>query len=149
MFFAALHELGERDAAARVQTLLELVGLAEAADRPVRGYSSGMRARLSLARALLGSPPLLLLDEPTQNLDPLAAARFRELALHLARDQGAGILLATHDLHEAVEVCDRIIVVAAGRQVLETAASGLDAEQLEEVFLDVVGAADTGVETRA
>ena len=89
-FFAALHGLRRSEALRDSAELLDLVGLAEAAERPVRGYSSGMRARLSLARALLAGPPLLLLDEPTRSLDPLAAAEFREMAVRLTRERRAG-----------------------------------------------------------
>jgi ABC-2 type transport system ATP-binding protein len=137
-FFGALVGLPRREAAIRGERLLEAVGLGDAADRPVLGYSSGMRARLSLARALLADPPLLLLDEPTGNLDPLAAARFRESASHLVNKRGTGILFATHDLHEAVAISTRILVLAAGRTVLEEAAQGLDAVRLESAFLDAV-----------
>lgn len=139
-FFAALHGMRRRQALARAAELLEVVGLTEAADRPVRAYSSGMRARLSLARALLGRAPLLLLDEPTQNLDPLAASRFRDTAISLAGEQGAGILLATHDLHEAVAISTRIVVLAGGRSVLEEPGGALDAVRLESAFLEAVQA---------
>ena len=138
MFFAALHGMRRRQAAARVARLLETVGLEDAADRPVRGYSSGMRARLSLARSLLAEPPVLLLDEPTQNLDPLAATAFRDTATWLAAERGAGILFATHDLHEAVAISHRIVVLSAGRCVFEQPAVGMDAVRLEAEFLDAV-----------
>jgi ABC-2 type transport system ATP-binding protein len=137
-FFAALVGLPRRRAAARAELLLDAVGLADAADRPVLGYSSGMRARLALARALLADPPLLLLDEPTRNLDPLAAIRFRESAARLAAERGTGILFATHDLHEAVAISSRILVLGAGRVVLEESARGLDAPRLESAFLAAV-----------
>jgi len=137
-FFAALVGLSRREAAARAERLLSEVGLTEAADRRVVGYSSGMRSRLSLARALLAEPPLLLLDEPTRNLDPLAAADFRETVSRLVRDRRTGILFATHDLHEAVAISDRIVVLARGRTVLEESARSLDAVQLESAFLDAV-----------
>jgi ABC-2 type transport system ATP-binding protein len=137
-FFAALVGIPRREAAARVELLLDAVGLSDAADRPVLGYSSGMRARLSLARALLADPPVLLLDEPTRNLDPLAAARFRESSSRLARGRGTGILFATHDLHEAVAMSTRILVLSAGRIVLEQPARGLDAVRLESAFLEAV-----------
>jgi ABC-2 type transport system ATP-binding protein len=137
-FFAALHGMRGPTAASRVQELLNVVQLADVADRPVRGYSSGMRARLGLARALLADPPLLLLDEPTRSLDPLAAARFQEAAISLARDRGAGILLATHDLHEAVAVSDKVVILSAGRKILEEDSTGLDAARLQAKFLEAV-----------
>ncbi len=139
-FFAALHSVGAGRSKDRVNALLEAVGLVDAADRPVRNYSSGMRARLALARAMLGEPPLLLLDEPTGSLDPLAAARFRETMVALTRDRGTAILLATHDLHEAVEVSDRVVVLSAGSIVLEETTAGMDAARLEQAFLAAVSA---------
>jgi ABC-2 type transport system ATP-binding protein len=139
IFFSALHGIGKEEAAARADELLAQVGLVDAADRGVLAYSSGMRARLALARALLASPPLLLLDEPTHSLDPLAAAGFREMALALANERGAGILFATHDLHEAVATSTRVVVLASGRVVYEHSTSGMDATQLEAAFLEAVG----------
>jgi ABC-2 type transport system ATP-binding protein len=137
-FFAALVGIPRHQATARATQLLDAVGLTDVADRPVLGYSSGMRSRLSLARALLADPALLLLDEPTRNLDPLAAARFRETAMQLAGERRTGILFATHDLHEAVAISTRILVLAAGRIVLEEPARGLDPGRLESAFLDAV-----------
>jgi ABC-2 type transport system ATP-binding protein len=143
-FFAAMVGIPRREAAGRSERLLEAVGLADAADRPVLGYSSGMRARLSLARAMLADPPLLLLDEPTRNLDPLAATRFRESASRLAGEMGDGILFATHDLHEAVAISTRILVLSAGRIVLEEPARDLDAARLESAFLAAVESSGDG-----
>jgi ABC-2 type transport system ATP-binding protein len=143
-FFAALHGFRRQQALRDAAELLDLVGLAEAADRPVRGYSSGMRARLSLARALLAAPPLLLLDEPTRSLDPLAAIEFREMAVRLTRGRQAGILLATHDLHEAAAVSDRIVVLAAGRVMLDEPATGMEPARLESAFLEAVRARHAG-----
>jgi ABC-2 type transport system ATP-binding protein len=140
MFFAALVGLSRREAAPRTHELLEEVRLTEAADRRVGEYSSGMKARLSLARALLADPPLLLLDEPTRNLDPLSAAHFRESASRLASERGAGILFATHNLHEAVAISNRILVLSAGRVVLEEQTEGMDAVRLEAAFLEAVRA---------
>jgi ABC-2 type transport system ATP-binding protein len=137
-FFAALVGMPRPKASARAAELLEAVGLAEAADRPVLGYSSGMRARLSLARSLLADPPVLLFDEPTRNLDPLAATSFRTTATRLAGERGTGILFATHDLHEAAAISTRVLVLSAGRVVLEEPALGMDAARLESAFLDAV-----------
>ena len=143
-FFAALHGLRRSEALRESAELLDVVGLSEAAERPVMGYSSGMRARLSLARALLAAPPLLLLDEPTRSLDPLAAVEFREMAVRLTRERQAGILLATHDLHEAAAVSDRIVVLAAGRVMLDEPGAGMDPARLESAFLEAVQARQAG-----
>jgi ABC-2 type transport system ATP-binding protein len=143
-FFAAMVGIPRREAAARADRLLDAVGLTDAADRPVLGYSSGMRARLSLARAMLADPPLLLLDEPTRNLDPLAAARFRASVSRLAGERADGILFATHDLHEAVAISTRILVLSAGRIVLEEPARDLDAARLESAFLAAVESGGDG-----
>jgi ABC-2 type transport system ATP-binding protein len=128
-----------RAAAARASELLTDVGLEEAADRRVSGYSSGMRARLSLARALLREPPALLLDEPTQSLDPVAAAEFRVTILRLAADRGSAVLLATHNLHEAAALAQRTVLLASG-SVVCTKPSGTDAFELESTMVAAAGA---------
>jgi ABC-2 type transport system ATP-binding protein len=137
-FFAALFGIPRDEAKERSALLLDSVGLADAADRRVLGYSSGMRARLSLARALLADPPLLLLDEPTRNLDPLAASSFRERAISLSSERGTGILFATHDLHEAAAISTRILALSAGRIVLKQPTKDLDARRLESAFLAAI-----------
>ena len=130
-FFAVLHGLHRRAAARRTEELLEELGLTNAADRRFDGYSSGMRARLSLARALLGEPPVLLLDEPTRNLDPAATADFHETLSELARRRKTSILMTTHDLHEAAEVADRTLALVAGK-VAFTRDHGVSPRELEQ-----------------
>jgi ABC-type multidrug transport system ATPase subunit len=139
-FFCALHGFSREASERQTDELLGTVGLTAAADRPVRGYSSGMRARLSLARALIGSPPVLLLDEPTRALDPIAARAFRETIKGLAHDEGAAILLATHDLQEAVALADRVVVLSRGSIVHEARSAGINASELEEAFVEAVAA---------
>lgn len=114
-FFAVLHGLNRAEAKSRAHELLDEVDLSEAADRRFDGYSSGMRARLSLARALLNRPSILLLDEPTRNLDPLASVVFRETVLRLVHEHRSSVLFATHDLHEAAGLADRVIGLDRGR----------------------------------
>ncbi len=138
-FYAALHGIRRGEAGTIVSRLLERVGLTDAADRPVRTYSSGMRVRLSLARALIGDPPALLLDEPTRSLDPIAAGSFRELAKQLAAE-GRSILLATHDLGEAAAVADQVVALDRGRIALASAAVDYDAEGLQAALIGAVGA---------
>lgn len=113
-FFAGLRGLSPRAARTSADAALERVGLSTAARDVVARYSTGMRQRLAFARALLGDPALLLLDEPTRSLDPEAADQVRALLRVLAQS-GRTILIATHTLAEAAAVCDRVAIVAGGR----------------------------------
>lgn len=114
-FFGRLSELSRAQSRDRTTELMELLDLADAADRRVDGYSSGMRSRLSLARALLLAPPVLLLDEPSRALDPRAAGELRRIVAELARSEGCAVLWVTHDLHEAAELGSRVAALDAGR----------------------------------
>jgi ABC-2 type transport system ATP-binding protein len=110
---------------ARVQHLLELLGIADAADRVVRGYSGGMKRRLDVGLGLVHGPEVLFLDEPTTGLDPEArAAMWEELAV-LAREELLTILLTTHYLEEADALTDRLAIVSRGRVVVEGTAEEL------------------------
>ena len=100
----------------RIHEILELVDLTGAADRKVKGYSLGMRQRLGLGAALLHRPELLILDEPTNGLDPAGMREIRELLRRLA-DQGITVFLSSHLLHEVEQVCDRVTVLAKGKAV--------------------------------
>jgi fluoroquinolone transport system ATP-binding protein len=97
-----------------VDSLLERVDLADAADRPVATYSKGMQMRLNLARALLNRPEMLFLDEPTSGLDPVHAVAVREL-IRAQADQGRTVFLTTHDMATADQLCDRVAFMAGGR----------------------------------
>ncbi len=98
----------------RVDDVLHQVGLTEAANRRVREFSLGMRQRLGLAAALLGDPPVLLLDEPANGLDPAGMAWLRTLLRDLARE-GRTVLLAGHVLSEVARTVDDVVIVSAGR----------------------------------
>lgn len=98
----------------RVTSLLERVGIAESAHRPIRTYSKGMQQRLGIAQALLNDPRLLLLDEPMSGLDPIGRRFVRDLLLEL-RAQGRSILFSTHIIPDAEFVCDRIALMRAGQ----------------------------------
>jgi ABC-2 type transport system ATP-binding protein len=104
--------------ARRVEEVLEQVGLAEAARRRVRGYSLGMRQRLGIATALLGEPPVLVFDEPTNGLDPDGVRWARELFRRLA-DEGRTVFVSSHAMSEMEAIADRLVVVNRGRLVAE------------------------------
>jgi ABC-2 type transport system ATP-binding protein len=110
--FAKLH----RAPSVRVPALLERVGLTDAASRKVRTYSSGMKQRLLIARALVNDPRVLFLDEPTKGLDPSSAREVRSIIREHARG-GATVFLTTHYMEEADELCDRVAFLAAGKIV--------------------------------
>ena len=111
--------LGGAKLRSRVDTLLELMGLSDAANRVVSGYSGGMKRRLDIALGLVHSPPVLFLDEPTTGLDPEArVALWAELGT-LARLETLTILLTTHYLEEADVLADRLAIVSRGRIVVE------------------------------
>jgi ABC-2 type transport system ATP-binding protein len=102
----------------RIDEVLRLVGLEEAADKRVKAYSQGMRQRLGVANALLGEPELLVLDEPTNGLDPSGMREFRRLLRRLA-DDGTTVFVSSHLLAEVEAMCDRVGVMAQGRLVAE------------------------------
>ena len=113
-------------APARADELLAQVGLTEYAGRRVGGYSLGMRQRLALAQALLGDPPVLLLDEPANGLDPAGIAWLRQFLRGLAA-QGRTVLVSSHVLSEVQQTVDEVVVVARGRLVRQGSLASLDA----------------------
>ena len=123
-YFAALYHVPPGETAARIAQILEQVHLTDRADDYVEKFSTGMRQRLVLARALLPAPSLLLLDEPTVGLDPQAARDLRERVLEL-RDEGRTVLLTTHYMEEADQLCDRIAIVDHGKVVALDTPEGL------------------------
>jgi ABC-2 type transport system ATP-binding protein len=113
-YFAALYGVPRSGTASRIEQALGAVELQDRADDYVERFSTGMRQRLVLARALLPDPELLLIDEPTVGLDPQSAAHMRERISGL-RDEGRTILLTTHYMEEADQLCDRIAIIDHGR----------------------------------
>ncbi|MET7985140.1 MULTISPECIES: ATP-binding cassette domain-containing protein [unclassified Streptomyces] len=112
----------------RVDELLERFGLADAARRPVKGYSGGMRRRLDVALGLVHRPEVLFLDEPTTGLDPEARGAMWDEIARLAGDDGLTILLTTHYLEEADRLAGRVAIVDRGRVVVEGAPDELKGE---------------------
>ncbi|RSM97683.1 export ABC transporter ATP-binding protein [Nonomuraea sp. WAC 01424] len=113
-FFARLHGLRGGRVRARVEEVLELAGLAERADDPVKDYSGGMKRRLNIGVGLLHRPPLLILDEPTAGVDPQSRNAILESVAALA-GEGVGVLYTTHYMEEAERLCDRIGIIDLGR----------------------------------
>jgi ABC-2 type transport system ATP-binding protein len=128
-FFGALVGLSGRNLRKRIDECIERVDLTSHLDRRLGGFSSGMRVRLTVARALLGDPSVLFFDEPTRAVDPVHAEDLRRLIRHeLVEKGGKTVILATNLLEEAWEVCDRVAVVNHGRIVALGPPRELDAE---------------------
>jgi sodium transport system ATP-binding protein len=140
LFFGQLNQLSRSAADQRISHLAEQFHLAESLNRQVRTLSTGTVQRLSLARALLHRPRVLLLDEPTRSLDAIAAAEFRRfLKSEIMRDGHTSLLFASHTLPEVELLADRVAVIHAGRLLACDTPSKLrqttDASSLENVFL--------------
>ncbi|MBL8154425.1 MAG: ABC transporter ATP-binding protein [Anaerolineae bacterium] len=112
----------------RIQTLLETVGMADRADRRARGYSTGMKQRLGLAAALLSDPDLIILDEPTNGLDPAGIQEIRTLIRQLVDQHGKTVFLSSHMLNEVEQVCDRVAIIHRGQLIREGTVESLLAE---------------------
>ncbi len=117
-FFGRLCGLGGKMLRDRSRELLALVGLEEAADRRVGGYSKGMLQRIGLAQALVQEPRLLVLDEPTAGVDPAGSREIRDLILKL-KQRGITVMLCSHLLSQVQEICDRIGIMHYGKLVRE------------------------------
>jgi ABC-2 type transport system ATP-binding protein len=128
-YTAQLNRLGD-GAEARIDEVLHQVGLTDVADRKTRSYSRGMRQRLGLADALVKRPSVLILDEPTVNIDPEGVRETLGLIAQLRAEQHVTVLLSSHLLHQVEQICDRIGIFVSGRLAavgtVDTLASQLD-----------------------
>jgi ABC-2 type transport system ATP-binding protein len=146
---ARLFGMSRDDADVRAQALLELVELEDAADRRIKGYSGGMKRRLDLASALVHSPDVLFLDEPTTGLDPASRLTVWEEVRRI-NQLGTTVFLTTQYLEEADQLCDRLAIIDNGKIVREGTPAELkrelrarlglaDEPTLDDVFLDATG----------
>lgn len=128
VFFAAMNNITGSRARERIASVAQQMGINEHLSRQVRTFSTGMTHRLGLARAVLHNPPILLLDEPTRSLDPLAAADLRRLLKEdLVHRNGTTLLFASHTLSEIEEIADRMILLDEGQVVACDTPRGLRA----------------------
>jgi ABC-2 type transport system ATP-binding protein len=124
----------------RIEEVLEIVSLKDRADDKVKTYSLGMKQRLGIAQALLGKPSILILDEPTNGLDPMGIRDIRNLLLQLNKHHGITIIISSHLLDELQKICQQIVVIRDGEMIWsgEKEALAKESESLEEAFIELV-----------
>jgi ABC-2 type transport system ATP-binding protein len=142
------HLYGVDDLKGRIAALERELELGDILDRPTGKLSSGQKTRVSLAKALINEPRVLLLDEPTASLDPDTADWVRAHLARYCRDTGASLLLASHNMLEVERMCDHVLMMKAGRIVDEGAPRQLISrygrQTMEEVFLDIARGTSAG-----
>jgi ABC-2 type transport system ATP-binding protein len=116
-FYASLYHISRQQGNQRIEELLDLVGLSGEGDIRFQNYSTGMRQKLAIARGLLSQPQLLFVDEPTRSLDPVSARNVRRFFKEKVAGAGKTVVLATHNLEEAEQLCDRLAIMNHGRVV--------------------------------
>lgn len=126
---AVLARTGNYFDAKRIDEVLNLVGLSQYANNRTKTYSTGMKQRLGLAAALLNDPDLLILDEPSNGLDPQGIQEMRGMLQNLAKNEGKTIFLSSHLLHEVEQICDRVAIIRKGQLIREGDVSELLAQQ--------------------
>ena len=134
-FYGRLYGLSQIDS--KATDSLKLMGLSQSGDHLVRGYSRGMKQRLTLARALLHDPYLLLLDEPYVGLDRQGCRLLTDVLSQLKK-QARPVLLITHNLSEGLELCDRVLIQHRGSIVFDAASEDVDRERIESIYFQVV-----------
>jgi heme ABC exporter ATP-binding subunit CcmA len=135
-FFARLYDLPVAEREARINALLERVGLARRAGDLIRTYSRGMQQRLSIARALLHNPDVLLLDEPYTGLDQAASAMLDAVTLE-TKASGRTIIMATHELERAARLASRVVILSRGAVAFDAPTDGMDALALAARYAEV------------
>jgi len=134
VYYGRLHGLSAAAAAARAQTLACMLEMESLLDRRTEGFSQGERMKTALARALVHDPPNIVLDEPTNGLDVLATRSLRDTLRRLRDEHGKCIVFSSHIMQEVERLCDRVVVVAAGRTVAEGSVAELCAQAGEADF---------------
>jgi ABC-2 type transport system ATP-binding protein len=114
-FYASLYNIPPKYAGERIEELLRLVDLGDKADIRFQNYSTGMRQKLAIARGLLSQPKVLFVDEPTRSLDPVSATAVRSFLKEKVAGEKKTVILATHNLNEAEELCDRLVIMDRGK----------------------------------
>ncbi len=146
VFYAELFGISADEAAGRAEALLQEMELEEAKERKLAAWSTGMRQRISLARALIHRPKILFLDEPTSGLDPESAQNVNRMIREMAENSGITVFLCTHQLRYAQEICTRYGLIEEGRLLAAGTLEELRAEAFSQITLQIrAGSMPTGM----
>ncbi len=146
MYYADIYGMKRMESNKRIDELLNRFGLFEKKFLPVKGFSTGMKKKVTLIRAMLHRPEILLLDEPTNGLDPVSTSDLRETLLALAKGQGTTIIMTTHNLEEVQKMCDRISIFRHGKNIFTDSISTLSGNEnhfengqfsLEKMYMNI------------
>jgi len=142
-YFATLYGMDRQVAARRIDSLFRLLEMGEFADRRADGFSTGMKQKVAIARAVVHDPPVLVFDEPTNGLDVMSSRTVVEF-IRAMRDEGRCVILSTHIMREVERLCDAVCIIYQGRVVAEGTPAELvgrtGQRDLEDAFLALVGA---------
>ncbi|MFW6110768.1 MAG: ABC transporter ATP-binding protein [Thermoproteota archaeon] len=138
LYFASLYKMPRNKAKRRVEQLLERMQLSDRGDERLEDYSTGMRQKVAIARALIHDPPILFLDEPTLGLDPSFSIQIRKKIKNFAEEEGKTVLLATHYMDEADQLCDRVAVMNDGQVVAVDTPRNLKAEVKDTELVEIL-----------
>ncbi len=144
-FYASLYDLPKPVKTRRIDEMLELVGLSDVEDVRFQNFSAGMKQKLAIARGLLSEPKVLFIDEPTKSLDPVSAQAIRAFLREQVVGTGRTAILATHNMLEAEEICDRIAIMDRGRAIARGSVGEMRSllQNQEECELEIRGLSDT------
>jgi sodium transport system ATP-binding protein len=148
-YFGKLSKYPPKVLEARINQLVTMFGMQEFADQLCKGFSSGMKQKVCLARAIVHDPPVVIFDEPTNRLDVITRVGVHDF-IHRCRDAGKCVILSTHMMDEAEKLCDTIGILHDGKLLVQDTLDGLrrrsGSERLEDIFLSFVGAQTNGLE---
>ena len=144
-YYGSLHGLGGKALDARIEALVETLGLGTIADRRTEGFSQGEKMKVAIARAIVHDPHTVLLDEPTNGLDIMSVRALRE-QLRGLRAAGKCLLFSSHVMQEIAALCDRVVILAGGKVIAEGTAADIlawsGATTLEDAFVTLIGSGE-------
>ena len=134
IFIAEMRGMSHQDSVSRSKEVLQLLNMVEREDALIKNLSKGLKQRVGIAQSILHYPKLLVLDEPTVGLEPSQLIEFRQVIRHLAKETGMTVVISTHIMSEAAELCDEVIIISEGKKIFEGSKDFLLANKNSQEF---------------